>query len=154
MKNPEFNTRRVVEEILITKVFRDPGFKKRLLENPSAVVQEELTRFEPNAKIPSGVEVRVVEEAPDVVYLVLPSAATAPGKKAMSEAELANVAGGFGSSALPSGMTPQMSSWGGCGGSPPAPPSPPSPGCCCMRQTRQNTVDSTATDQPAGTLGW
>ena len=47
----------------------DEGFRQRLLADPHAALEEEL-----GARLPKEVEVRAVEETPDTIYLVLPSA--------------------------------------------------------------------------------
>jgi hypothetical protein len=58
-----------VEGRLIQRSLEDEDFRRRLLEDPKAVVEEEL-----GTRRPEGVQVRAVEESADTVYLVLPSA--------------------------------------------------------------------------------
>jgi len=48
--------------------------------------------------MPEGVEVRVVEETADTIYLVLPSASAVGEGGSLSDRELDAVAGGFGNS--------------------------------------------------------
>lgn len=52
----------------------DKGFRKRLLANPKEVMAEELSVLAcKNVKLPENFEIRVVEECPNVAYLVLPA---------------------------------------------------------------------------------
>ena len=53
-------------ELLVADAWADPALKKRLLENPAAVLKEE------GLEAPYGVEVKVVESTDKVLYLVLP----------------------------------------------------------------------------------
>ncbi len=57
---------------LVVKALKDPGFRERLLADPTRVYGEELRRVIPGKEIPEGVEVRIVEEADNVFYVILP----------------------------------------------------------------------------------
>jgi hypothetical protein len=59
-----------------------------LLQNPNATVEREL-----GTSIPSNIEIRVVEETPSTLYLVLPPQSMAAGQE-LSDRELEQVAGG------------------------------------------------------------
>ena len=80
-----------VERTLVRRSVEDEGFRRRLLEDPKGTVEQEL-----GTPLPEGVEVRAVEETPDTVYLVLPSASPgfAGGGAELSEEDLEAVAGG------------------------------------------------------------
>ena len=56
-----------MEGRLVRRAWRDPEFRARLLADPRAAYAEEF-----GAAWPEGLEVRVVEERPDLVYLVVP----------------------------------------------------------------------------------
>jgi Nitrile hydratase, alpha chain len=83
-----------VERRVIEKSLRDESFRQRLLDDPKGTVEQEL-----GSALPEGVEVRVVEESVDTIYLVLPSASAVVGEGGeLSDRGLEAVAGGFGSS--------------------------------------------------------
>jgi hypothetical protein len=60
-----------------------------LLQHPNATVTQEL-----GVSIPASMEIRVVEETPSTLYLVLPSQPIAPGQE-LSDRDLEQVAGGW-----------------------------------------------------------
>lgn len=77
-----------MERTLVQRSLEDEDFRQRLLDDPKATVEQEL-----GTQLPEGVEVRVVEESADTIYLVLPS--TSPlGQGEISDEELEAVAGG------------------------------------------------------------
>jgi hypothetical protein len=57
-----------VEGRLIQRSLAEEVFRQRLLDDPKAAVEQEL-----GTRLPQGVQVRVVEESADTIYLVLPS---------------------------------------------------------------------------------
>lgn len=69
---------------LMAKVWSDDQFKQRLINDPRAVLQEQ------GIDAPRGVEVRVVENTANIVYLVLPPQ---PSEE-ISDEQLEQVAGG------------------------------------------------------------
>jgi hypothetical protein len=69
---------------VVARAWADEGFKRRLLADPKAVLQEH------GLAAPPGVEVRVVENTATVLYLALP--ARPAGE--LTEADLAKVAAG------------------------------------------------------------
>ena len=81
--------RKKLEQQLIEKAMKDPGFRKRLLENPKAVIHE-LTGFE----LPPSLNVIILEEDPQTVYLVLPTVLAQPDETELTAKELEMVAGG------------------------------------------------------------
>jgi Nitrile hydratase, alpha chain len=78
-----------VERRLVERSLEDDAFRLRLLEDPKAAVEEEL-----GIQLPAEVQVRVVEETADTIYLVLPSASPLREGGELSDRELEAVAGG------------------------------------------------------------
>jgi hypothetical protein len=77
------------ERRLIERSLEDEEFRQRLLDDPKAAVEQELGRG-----LPEGVDVRVVEESSDTIYLVLPSASAVVGQGSeLSDQDLEAVAG-------------------------------------------------------------
>jgi hypothetical protein len=60
-------TRKDLEIHLITRALKDEGFKQELLANPKEVVEKEL-----GTKLPDDLEINVLEETEDSLYMVLP----------------------------------------------------------------------------------
>lgn len=90
MNEPTLN-RQQIEERIIAKSWQDEAFKQELLNKPKAVLSREIGQ-----PLPDDVEIRVVEETPNIVYLVLPMKPITPEDDAeISEAELDAVAGGI-----------------------------------------------------------
>ena len=81
-------SRAEMERKLLQRSMEDEDFRRRLLDDPKGTVEQELGR-----RLPEGVEVRVVEESTDTIYLVLPSA-SAVGEGDLSDEALEAVAGG------------------------------------------------------------
>lgn len=52
---------------VITQSWTDQAFKQKLLANPKAVIEKEFGK-----NIPEGVEIQVLEETTDIVYMILP----------------------------------------------------------------------------------
>jgi Nitrile hydratase, alpha chain len=78
-----------MERRLVQRSLEDEDFRQRLLDDPTAAVEQEL-----GSPLPEGVEVRVVEESPQTIYLVLPSASAVGEGGELSDEELEAVAGG------------------------------------------------------------
>jgi len=72
-------------ELLVADAWADPALKKRLLENPTAVLKER------GISVPEGVQVKVLEDSEKVEHFILP---TRPVESELSEEELESVAGG------------------------------------------------------------
>jgi hypothetical protein len=60
-------TRKDLEIHLITRALKDEGFRQELLANPKEVVEKEL-----GTKLPEDLEINVLEETEDTLYMVLP----------------------------------------------------------------------------------
>jgi hypothetical protein len=71
---------------IIAKALQDDGYREELLANPKRAIQQEFGK-----ELPLGLEVRVVEESANVVYLVLPPRPVVE----LSDADLQAVGGGF-----------------------------------------------------------
>jgi hypothetical protein len=59
--------RHELESRLIARAWKDPEFRKQLLRDPKAVLEQEA-----GEKIPEQTRVVALEERPDVLYLVVP----------------------------------------------------------------------------------
>lgn len=77
---------------IIARAMDDNSYREELLVNPKAAIQREFGK-----ELPHGLEVRVVEESANVVYLVLPPKSGIE----LSDKDLSAVAGGFGLSKGP-----------------------------------------------------
>ena len=60
-------TRKDLEIHLITRALKDEEFKRELIANPKAVIESEL-----GTKLPDELEITVLEETENTVYMVLP----------------------------------------------------------------------------------
>jgi hypothetical protein len=78
-----------MERRLIQRSLEDEEFRQRLLDEPKGSVEQAL-----ETQLPEGVEVRVVEESADTIYLVLPFASAVGERGEISEQELDAIAGG------------------------------------------------------------
>ena len=84
------------EANLITKALEDDNFRKAFLEDPKKVLEQETGQ-----KIPDGIEIKVIEEAPNSLTFVLPrKPAAAKASDELSDESLDKVAGGAAVSAL------------------------------------------------------
>ena len=89
-----------MERRMINRSMEDEEFRQRLLDDPKAAVEQEL-----GSRLPESIEVRVVEETADTVFLVIPSASPIGGGAELSDQQLEAVAGGGEGSDNP---------WAGC----------------------------------------
>ena len=79
-----------VERRLVQRSLEDEDFRQKLLDDPKAAVEQEL-----GSGLPEGVQVRVVEESAETIYLVLPFSSPVGGEGGeLSDAALESVAGG------------------------------------------------------------
>ena len=84
------NTRFEFERQLIQRALEDEKFKQELLKNPNAVYAKES-----GEKLPKDLEIQVLQETANKVYLVLPTS-PAIAEEELSEEALEAVAGGRG----------------------------------------------------------
>jgi acyl-coenzyme A thioesterase PaaI-like protein len=98
MQNPE--------DRVIERAQRDESFRQQLLDDPRAAISDEL-----GVEIPDALQIRVIEEDPQEVVLVLPAAART---REVTEEQLGAVAGGGGTPVLDteSGLACMMSHMG------------------------------------------
>jgi hypothetical protein len=85
----EESRRAQMERRLLQRSIEDEDFRQRLLEDPRAALEEEL-----GARLPAEIQVQVVEETADTIYLVLPSAPPIGEAGELSERQLEALAGG------------------------------------------------------------
>ena len=78
-----------IERTLVQRSLQDEEFRQMLLDDTKAAVEQEL-----GTQLPEGVEVRVVEESAQSIYLVLPSATAVGEGGEISDRDLEAVAGG------------------------------------------------------------
>ena len=85
-------SRAEMERRLIERSLQDESFRQRLLDDPKGAIEGEL-----GTHLRESIEVRVVQESADIIYLVLPSASPLVGEGGeLSDEALESVAGGLG----------------------------------------------------------
>ncbi len=85
MTQSSIASRKELEAQLIARAWQDGEFKQRLIADPNGTIAEATGR-----PIPPGVEIRVMEETPTTLYLVLPQNAAE-----LSDEQLDAAAGGL-----------------------------------------------------------
>lgn len=89
MTEQDFENLKDLEAQLIEKAWQDEAFRQELLRHPKAVIEAELGK-----KLPSDLQVTVLEETPNLIYLVLPANPDLLTDQDLSAEELDLVAGG------------------------------------------------------------
>jgi hypothetical protein len=84
-------TRAEVERSVVQRSLEDEEFRQRLLDDPKGTIEQEL-----GIPAPESIEVRVLEESADTIYLVPPSASAVGEGGEISDKDLEDVAGGAG----------------------------------------------------------
>jgi hypothetical protein len=82
-------TRRDVELQLIERAWKDDSFRRALQSDARGTVERAL-----GARLPAGVQVKVMQESADTLYLVLPANRDRAPSGRLSDRELDAVAGG------------------------------------------------------------
>jgi len=82
-------TRNEIEEIVVENAAKHPQYREALLKNPKKVIETQL-----NNKLPDGLNVKVIEETGDTIYVRLPHQITEGAE--LSDTDLEQVAGGKG----------------------------------------------------------
>ena len=90
------------EAELIIKSFEDETFRQDLVSDPKKVIEKETGK-----KIPEGIEIRVIEEEPNSVTIVLPGKLSdSETTEELSDDNLEKVAGGLDVPPYPHGILP------------------------------------------------
>ena len=74
-----------LEKVLIEKAWQDDQFRQELIANPKKVIEQEL-----GCVLPAEINIKVVVESPDTLYLRLPA-----NPDNLTDEELERVAGGL-----------------------------------------------------------
>lgn len=74
---------------VVAKAWKDEKFKKELISNPKAVISKEF-----GVQIPDNVNVKVLEENANNLYIILPTRPQVEGE--LTDEQLQDVAGGSG----------------------------------------------------------
>ena len=82
--------KRELEQKLIGKALKDEAFRKQLLENPKVAIEREM-----GMKVPESMNIKIMEEDPQTIYLVLPYVFARETQVELSEADLQEIAGGL-----------------------------------------------------------
>ena len=89
MTENDFENREDLEAQLIERAWQDEAFRQDLLCNPKAVLEADLGK-----QLPSDLQITVLEETPNLNYLVLPANPDRLTDQDLSAEELDLVAGG------------------------------------------------------------
>jgi len=79
-----------MEQRLVEKAMKDEQFREQLRVSPKETIEAEL-----GIKLPQALNIHVLEEKPDSVFLILPNTSTNLSDGELSEAELESVSGGW-----------------------------------------------------------
>jgi len=85
--SPSVDSRADLQKRLIIKTWRDPEFKKNILEDPKGMLEAQL-----GGKLPADVKIYVHEESPDTLHFSIPIAPSNVSE--LSDGDLQKVAGG------------------------------------------------------------
>ncbi len=91
MTEQNFPTRNELEAKVIAKAWQDEEFKQELLNQPRATIIREWGL----RNIPDNVDIKVIEENPNTLYMVLPMKPVIANGEELSEEQLEAVAGGW-----------------------------------------------------------
>jgi hypothetical protein len=82
-------SRKNIEAHIIAQAWKDENYKQELLNNPKSIFEKEF-----NIKLPSQVNIKILEENPTTLYFVL-SKSPDLSKAELSNEQLETVAGGI-----------------------------------------------------------
>ena len=88
-----------IEAKLIAKAIEDTDFRKALLDDPKAAIEKEF-----NSAVPEGLSIKVVEEEPNTLTIMLPQQIAGEGDTLSDEQLEAVSGGGFGCNVVSSGF--------------------------------------------------
>jgi hypothetical protein len=91
MSEQNFPTRNELEAKVIAKAWQDEEFKQQLLNHPRATIIQEWGLKD----IPDDVDIKVIEENSNTLYIVLPMKPITTHGQELSEEQLEAVAGGI-----------------------------------------------------------
>ena len=83
------NQRQQLEQKLVEKAMKDGSFRQQLLNDPKEVIESEFGR-----KIPESIQIKVLEENANTVYIILPQIVVPNPEMELTDAELYAIAGG------------------------------------------------------------
>lgn len=86
---------KTLQEQIVARATQDETFRQELLSNPKAAVERGL-----GVTLPRGTTIRVYEDTPDTVHIVLPMRVQSGEPRELSEAELEQAVGGAGGSVV------------------------------------------------------
>jgi len=70
-KGPQ--NRRELEGAIVRKFWSDDNYRGYFRKDPKAALETELQEIYPDVKLPEGMEVVLLEESPEKVYVVIPT---------------------------------------------------------------------------------
>jgi hypothetical protein len=87
--NDQFEQRNHLQNQLIEKAMKDEVFRNALVTSPKATLEEEF-----KMKIPESLNIKILEEDANTIYLILPPPLDIGTSDELSESELELVSGG------------------------------------------------------------
>jgi hypothetical protein len=85
----EMKSRQDLEDTVLRKALIDDKFRAELLVDAKGAVERTLSEEAPGSKLPPNLSVKVIEEAPNTLTIVVPAA------HELSDAQLEAVSGGI-----------------------------------------------------------
>jgi hypothetical protein len=91
MTEQNFPTRNELEAKVIAQAWQDEEFKQELLSHPRATIIREWGLKD----LPDNIDIKVIEENSNTLYMVLPMKPVTTNGEELSEEQLEAIAGGF-----------------------------------------------------------